>query len=152
MTYESLDEDEVDLIETIQRRIDSTTDIILSDLHALATYIKDYKESTKSMTASALSETDILLKYSKGHDDTAYNLPGVFASTVSNYDLAEMRGDNEKLKGFQDAHLKMDKKRSSLYSMISSTYNDLRTRLNLLAEDNMSITSKLEDLKDSLES
>lgn len=151
MTYESLDEDEVDLIETIQRRIDSTTDIILSDLHALATYIKDYKESTKSMTASALSETDILLKYSKGHDDTAYNLPGVFASTVSNYDLAEMRGDNEKLKGFQDVHIKMDKKRSSLYSMISSTYNDLRTRLNLLAEDNMSITSKLDDLKDSLE-
>lgn len=151
MTYDFLDEDEVNLIETVQRRIDSTTDIILSDLSALETYIKDYKDATKSMTSSALNETNILLKYSKGHNDTAYNLPGVFASTVSNYDLAEMRGDNEKLKDFQLAHTKMDKMRSSLYSMISSTYNDLRNRLNLLAEDNISIISKLEDLKSSLD-
>jgi hypothetical protein len=151
MTYDFLDEDEVNLIETVQRRIDSTTDIILSDLNALETYVKDYKDATKSMTASALNETNILLKYSKGHNDMAYNLPGVFASTVSNYDLAEMRGDNEKLKDFQAAHDKMDKMRSSLYSMISSTYNDLRNRLNLLAEDNISIISKLEDLKSSLD-
>ena len=134
-----------------QRRIDSTTDIILSDLHALESYVKDYKESMKSMTSSALSETDILLKYSKGHDDTAYNLPGVFASTVSNYDLSEMRNDNKRLKDFQDKHEVLDKKRNQIYSMILSTYRDLKDRLNLIAQDNMAITTSLEEIKAKLD-
>jgi hypothetical protein len=151
MNYEALDSEDVDLIEMTQRRIDSTTDIILSDLHALESYVKDYKESMKSMTSSALSETDILLKYSKGHDDTAYNLPGVFASTVSNYDLSEMRNDNKRLKDFQDKHEVLDKKRNQIYSMILSTYRDLKDRLNLIAQDNMAITTSLEEIKAKLD-
>lgn len=151
MNYEALDSEDVDLIEMTQRRIDSTTDIILSDLHALESYVKDYKESMKSMTTSALSETDILLKYSKGHDDTAYNLPGVFASTVSNYDLSEMRNDNKRLKDFQDKHEVLDKKRNQIYSMILSTYRDLKDRLNLIAQDNMAITTSLEEIKAKLD-
>jgi hypothetical protein len=35
--------------------------------------------------------------------------------------------------------------------MISGTYNEIRTRLNLLATDNQSISAKLENLKDSLD-
>jgi hypothetical protein len=151
MNYEALDSEDVDLIEMTQRRIDSTTDIILSDLHALESYVKDYKDSMKSMTTSALSETDILLKYSKGHDDTAYNLPGVFASTVSNYDLSEMRNDNKRLKDFQDKHEVLDKKRNQIYSMILSTYRDLKDRLNLIAQDNMAITTSLEEIKAKLD-
>lgn len=151
MNYEALDSEDVDLIEMTQRRIDSTTDIILSDLHALESYVKDYKDSMKSMTSSALSETDILLKYSKGHDDTAYNLPGVFASTVSNYDLSEMRNDNKRLKDFQDKHEVLDKKRNQIYSMILSTYRDLKDRLNLIAQDNMAITTSLEEIKAKLD-
>jgi hypothetical protein len=151
MNYEALDSEDVDLIEMTQRRIDSTTDIILSDLHALESYVKDYKESMKSMTSSALSETDILLKYSKGHDDTAYNLPGVFTSTVSNYDLSEMRNDNKRLKDFQDKHEVLDKKRNQIYSMILSTYRDLKDRLNLIAQDNMAITTSLEEIKAKLD-
>ena len=151
MNYEALDSEDEDLIEMTQRRVDSTTDIILSDLHALESYVKDYKESMKSMTSSALSETDILLKYSKGHDDTAYNLPGVFASTVSNYDLSEMRNDNKRLKDFQDKHETLDKKRNQIYSMILSTYRDLKDRLNLIAQDNMAITTSLEEIKAKLD-
>lgn len=149
MTYESLNDEDVKVIESIQRRIDSTVEILTSDLKFLAEQLSSYKESTKSMTSSALQEADILVKYSGGHNDNAYNLPGVFASTVSNYDLAEMRGDNKRLKELQDQHKSFDSQRTSTYSMISGTYNEIRSRLNLLASDNQLITSKLEDLKNT---
>ena len=68
-----------------------------------------------------------------------------------NYDLAEMRGDNDKLKDLQEKHKRADGNRSTTYSMISGTYNEVRTRLNLLATDNQTISVKLESLKDSLD-
>lgn len=151
MNYESLNAEDVKSIESIQRRIDSTVEVLTSDLKYLVELLQEYKESTKEMTIATLGETDILLKYSKGHNDNAYNLPGVFATTVSNYDLAEMRGDNDKLKDLQAKHKRADGNRSLVYSMISGTYNEIRTRLNLLATDNQSISAKLEDLKDSLD-
>ena len=148
MIYESLDDEDVKVIESIQRRIDSTIDILTSDLKYLIDSLNEYKSATKQTIASSLNEANILLKYSNGHDDSAYNLPGVFASTVSNYDLAEMRGDNEKLKDFQEKRKKYDSKRGPIYSMISGTYNEVRTRLNLLATDNQTLSVKLDDLKD----
>lgn len=148
MVYESLDDEDVKVIESIQRRIDSTIDILTSDLKYLIDSLNEYKSATKQTIASSLNEANILLKYSNGHDDSAYNLPGVFASTVSNYDLAEMRGDNEKLKDFQEKRKKYDSKRGTIYSMISGTYNEVRTRLNLLATDNQTLSVKLDDLKD----
>lgn len=151
MNYESINAEDVKSIESIQRRIDSTVEVLTSDLKYLVELLQEYKDSTKEMTIATLGETDILLKYSKGHNDNAYNLPGVFATTVSNYDLAEMRGDNEKLKDLQAKHKRADGNRSSAYSMISGTYNEIRTRLNLLATDNQSISAKLENLKDSLD-
>ena len=147
MVYESLDDEDVKVIESIQRRIDSTIDILTSDLKYLIDSLNEYKSATKQTIASSLNEANILLKYSNGHDDSAYNLPGVFASTVSNYDLAEMRGDNEKLKDFQEKRKKYDSKRGTIYSMISGTYNEVRTRLNLLATDNQTLSVKLDDLK-----
>ncbi len=151
MNYESLNTEDVKSIESIQRRIDSTVDVLTSDLKYLIELLQDYKSSTKEMITATLGETDILLKYSKGHNDNAYNLPGVFSSTVSNYDLAEMRGDNDKLKDLQEKHKRADGNRSTTYSMISGTYNEVRTRLNLLATDNQTISVKLESLKDSLD-
>lgn len=148
MVYESLDDEDVKVIESIQRRIDSTIDILTSDLKYLIDSLNEYKSATKQTISSSLNEANILLKYSNGHDDSAYNLPGVFASTVSNYDLAEMRGDNEKLKDFQEKRKKYDSKRGTIYSMISGTYNEVRTRLNLLATDNQTLSVKLDDLKD----
>ena len=148
MNYESINAEDVKTIEAIQRRIDSTIEILSSDLKFLLDTLQDYKNTTKTMTTAALGETNILLKYSNGHDDSAYNLPGVFAPSVSTYDIAEMRGDNEKLKELQNQHQTMDSKRSTLYSMISGTYNEVRTRLNLLAVDNQTLVSKIESLKD----
>ena len=149
MVYESLNDEEVKQVEFIQRRIDSTVENLSSDLKFLVELLETYKSSTKEMTNATLNELNILLKYSKGHNDVAYNLPGVFASTVSNYDLAEMRVDNQKLKNFQDVHKVTDSKRSTTYSMISSTYNEIRNSLNILAEDNQNILSKLEEIRSS---
>ena len=149
MEYESLKPEDVKTIEAVQRRIDSTVEILTSDLNFLIESLKTYQESTKQMTEAALNEANILIKYSNGHNDAAYNLPGVFASTVSTYDLAEMKGDNQRLKDFQSKHKTADEQRSSIYTMLSGTYNEIRTRLNLLAQDNQVITTKLEDLKDS---
>lgn len=149
MEYESLKPEDVKVIEAVQRRIDSTVEILTSDLKFLIELLESYKESTKAMTAAALEEANILVKYANGHNDAAYNLPGVFASTVSTYDLAEMKGDNKRLKDCQEKHQTFDAQRSSTYTMLSGTYNEVRTRLNLLAQDNQVITSKLEELKDS---
>lgn len=146
MDYESLNKEDVNTIEAIQRRIDSTVEILTSDLQFLIESLKDYKESMKTMTASALGEADILVKYSTDSSNNAYNLPGVFSSTVANYDTGSIRNDNLKLKDFKEKHETFDNKRTSVYSMISGTYNEIRTRLNLLATDNQNITSKLEDL------
>lgn len=148
MTYESLKDADVKNIEALQRRIDSTVEILTSDLKFLIESLESYKESTHKMISASLQEADILVKYSNGHNDMAYNLPGVFSNTVSTYDLAEMRGDNKKLKELQDEHKSCDKQRSSSYSMISGTYSNIRSRLNLLANDNQEVTSRLEDLKD----
>ena len=62
-----------------------------------------------------------------------------------------MRNDNKRLKDFQDKHEVLDKKRNQIYSMILSTYRDLKDRLNLIAQDNMAITTSLEEIKAKLD-
>ena len=59
MNYESLNTEDVKSIESIQRRIDSTVDVLTSDLKYLIELLQDYKSSTKEMITATLGETAV---------------------------------------------------------------------------------------------
>lgn len=145
--YTSLSDKDIKLVSTIQRRINSTIEILVSDLQYLIDNLEEYKKDMQTSIDASLVEADILTRYHGDKNSGRYNLPSVFSSTVASFDLATMRKDNERLSNATREFKDADDRRARTYTIISQTYQEIRNRLNLLANDNQGISQLVENLK-----
>lgn len=150
ISYESLDKKDVDLALSTKRRIDSTVEILISDLKFLEETLGLYKDALNENVSSSLVSADIVSKYRNADTNGAYNLPGVFAGTAGSYNLMDMKKDNEKLRQTQEVEKSSEDRREASYNNISKVYSDIRSRLNLLAQDNQQLFQFIEQLKEKV--
>lgn len=147
--YDNLNKEDVKIVSSSQSRINSTIEILESDLKYLSETLNMYKDYLNKNIDASLTEANIVSKYTNSQVGGSYNLPGVFSGTVANYNLNDMKSDNNNLRIAQEIRSSTEKQRNSTYSAITQTYTEIRNRLNLLAQDNVQVFTYLEGMKDN---
>jgi hypothetical protein len=81
----------------------------------------------------------------------AYQLPGVFDSSVAGtINIDQMKKDNQMLLQTNDSRLAAEKQRDTSFKMIVQNYNDLKQRLNVLAQTNQAIFTYIAQINEKV--
>ncbi len=154
--YDAIKDSNVNTINILKRQILAAVEGALAETDYLKSALQLYKSSITESIDSNMEAANIIAKYSDNDNQLAgmnssYNLPGVFSSVVNNVNVNAMKKDNQRLAQINDTKNTADKQRDMSYKMIVQNYNDLRSRLNLLAQTNQQIFNFIAQLNNKFE-
>ena len=154
--YDAIEQSNVNTINILKRQVLSAVEGALAEADYLKSALELYKNSVSNSIDSNMEAANIIAKYNDNSQqlagmNSAYTLPGVFADTVNNVDINKMQQDNERLGQVNDVKNNADKQRDMAFKMIVQNYNDLKSRLNLLAQTNLQIFNFISQLNNKFD-
>lgn len=154
--YDSIQSNNVNTINILKRQILAAVEGALAEADYLKSALELYKNSVSESIDSNMEAANIIAKYNDNSQQISgmngsYTLPGIFADTVNTVNIDTMRKDNEKLAQVNDSKNNVDKQRDMSFKMIIQNYNDLKSRLNLVAQTNQQIFNFIAQLNNKYE-
>lgn len=142
-------------VMTLKKQILASTEGSLAELDYLKSALQLYKQAVIQSIDANMEAADIIAKYcdtrEMGGMSGAYNLPGVFDSSVSHsVDVDTMKSDNERLMRNNEAKSSADKQREMAFKMIMQNYNDLKQKLGSLTQANQAIFEYIAQINEKL--
>lgn len=141
-----LDQKNIQVINALKDGLKNNIDKCIKELDSLKSSISLYKESANDFVDLAVEKSDTVAKYSKANNGGSYNLPGVFASSMGEYDLEAMRADNQRMIELNDLYETAENQRDTYFKMIVRAQNEMKIYLNAIARINNDMNIFLEQL------
>lgn len=153
--WDNLKDKDVNVINSLKKQIISAAEGSIAEVDYLKSALQLYKQAVLESIDSNMEAADIIAKYSTGAQlggmSGSYNLPGVFSAPEALYDTNAMKADNEKLLQTNNVKNNADKQKDMYFKMVVQNYNDLKQRLNALAQTNQQIFIYLSQLNDTFQ-
>lgn len=154
-SWDSLADDSVQLINSLKKQIIAATEGSIAEVDYLKSALQLYKQAVMQSIDTNMDAADIIAKYANSQSqsgmNSSYSLPGVFDSSVASaINVDQMKKDNQTLLQINDARTAADKQRDTSFKMIVQNYNDLKQRLNILAQTNQAIFTFIAQLNEKV--
>lgn len=142
--WENVSDDINNAVTTLKKQILASTEGSLAEIDYLKSALQLYKQAVMQSIDSNMDAANIIAKYANFQSmsgmNSSYNLPGVFDSSVNGtVDIDAMKADNQKLIQNNELKNSVDKQRDMAFKMVIQNYNDLKQKLNSLAQANQAI-------------
>lgn len=154
-SWDSISTDAVSLINNLKKQIIAATEGSIAEIDYLKSALQLYKQAVVQSIDLNMDAADIISKYANSQSQSgmnnSYQLPGVFDSSVAGtINIDQMKKDNQMLLQTNDSRLAAEKQRDTSFKMIVQNYNDLKQRLNVLAQTNQAIFTYIAQINEKV--
>lgn len=154
--WENLGDDANTAVNTLKKQILAATEGSLAEIDYLKSALQLYKQAVIQSIDSNMEAADIIAKYANYQSmsgmNSSYNLPGVFDSSVNGVvNVDSMKADNQKLMQNNELKNSVDKQRDMAFKMVVQNYNDLKQKLNTLAQSNQAIFEYIAGINEKIQ-
>lgn len=143
---QNIDEKNSKVIEALRTGLKNNIEKCLKEIDSLKSSVSLYRDSVVDYVDLAVEKSDIVAKYSKANNAGTYNLPGVFASSASSYDLDAMRADNQRIEQVKSQYDIAEGQKDTYFKMIVRAQNEMKLYLTAIARMNTDLEIYLEQL------
>jgi hypothetical protein len=116
-------------VEDLKRSLANSVQLTSGNVAGLQNSLKMYSDAMNDYVALKMEHQGILDKYISKSTGTAnsaaYNLPGVFATSMAVYDVNAAKADNKRVMELNDLIIEAERQKDYYYDNLVTCFNDL---------------------------
>ena len=126
---QSINQKDKQILATLRRNSEKNLLRMEEDLGTMLAAVRTYREALADSLDLNVEEADIVCKYATKPTMGSYNLPSVLVGTRANYDMGEIKEDNERLENLKKMSEDARKQSNAYYDILYGAYTDLTSEI-----------------------